>query len=322
MEFRRAAIIYNPVAGGSFFKPAAPVEEAADELRKHVGEVRLYPTRKDCRADELTREALGQDCDLIAPCGGDGTINEALQGLQDSSAVLLPLPAGTANVLAYETGLPLDPVKVAAQTPRLTMREAPLGVVEFPAENRRRYFLLMCGAGVDAGAVYRLNVDLKRRVGVVAYFWSAIQQLFLPFERLHLDVGGERLEATLAVLSKSRLYGGNLVLTPNAHLLEKRFDVVCFRSRSPLAYTGYLAQVVTRTLGVFKGVERRRADRAELLRDDNPNVYVQVDGELAGSLPALVRMGPETVRILAPEPYWRRYETARREAEAPALANG
>ncbi len=322
MQFRRAAIIYNPVAGGAFFRAPARVEEAALELRKHVAEVLLCPTLEDRRGDQLTRDALADGCDLIAPCGGDGTINEVLQGMEGSTAVLLPLPAGTANVLACETGLPVDPVKAAALLPQLTLREAPLGVVEFPRENRKRFFLLMCGAGVDANAVYRLNIDLKRRVGMLAYFWSAIQQLFLPFERLHLDVAGERLDATLTVLSKSRLYGGNMILTPNAHLLEKRFDVVCFRSRSPLRYTGYLAQVVTRTLGRFKGVQWRRADRIELLAVDSPHVYVQVDGELAGRLPATVRMGPETVRILAPEPYWNRYESMQQAAGAPVLANG
>ena len=322
MAFRRAAIIYNPVAGRPFYGASARVEAAAEELRKHVAEVRLCPTEEDRRADLMTREALAQGCDLIAPCGGDGTINEALQGMQGSSATLLPLPAGTANVLACETGLPVDPIKAAARMPALTAREAPLGVVEFPRESRQRFFLLMCGAGVDAGAVYRLNVDLKRRVGVLAYFWSAIQQLFLPFEKLHIVVDGERLDASLTVLSKSRLYGGNLVLTPNAHLLEERFDVVCFRSRSPLRYTGYLAQVMTQTLHRFKGVQRRRSSRVELRAADSPHVYVQVDGELAGRLPAIVRMGPETVRILAPEEYWRRYEADRRPVAAPAAVNG
>ncbi len=322
MRFRRAAIIYNPAAGGSLFKPSARVEEAADVLRRHVAEVELYPTQEDRRGDSLTRQALADGCDLIAPCGGDGTINEALQGMEGSSATLLPLPAGTANVLACETGLPLDPVRAAAMLPELAARQAPLGVVEFPRENRKRYFLLMCGAGVDAGAVYRLNVDLKRRVGMLAYFWSAVQQLYLPFEQLHIGIGEERLDATLTVLSKSRLYGGNLVLTPNAHLLADQFDVVCFRSKSPLRYTGYLAQVVTRSLHRFEGVQWRQADRVELFAVDSPHVYIQVDGELAGRLPATVRMGPEKIRILAPEEYWRRYETAARPDESSVLANG
>ena len=249
-------------------------------------------------------EAVALGCDLVAPCGGDGTINEALQGVVTSEAALLPLPAGTANVLAWEAGFPVDPVKAAESLPELAVREVEVGVVELPEQGEKRYFLLMCGAGVDAGAVYRLNLGLKRRTGIVAYFWSAVQQLFARFERLEVLVDGERLDSTLAVVSKSRLYGGKLVLTPHAHLLERQFDVVTFRSASPLVYTGYLAGVLVNQLDRFRGVRRRRATEVEFVSTTpSPHVHVQVDGELIGKLPAKVRMGPETVKLLLPRQY-------------------
>ena len=302
MPFRRAAIIYNPMAGG-YKHTVDRVGDAAEALRRFVPEVELFPTEENRRADSIARQAVADGFDLIAPCGGDGTINEALQGVANSGAVLFALPAGTANVLAWECGIPVDPVKAALAAPGYTVVEAPLGVVEFPHDGVRRLFLLMCGAGVDAGAVYRLNVDLKKRVGIAAYFWSAIQQLFRRFERLQIRVRGEALDCTLTVVSKTRLYGGKLVLTPNAHLLHPEFDVVCFRSGSPLRYTGYFAGVVTRTIDLFKGVQRRQSAEVELLRSDSPNVYVQVDGELAGRVPAIVKMGPETVKMLLPQEY-------------------
>jgi diacylglycerol kinase family enzyme len=304
MGFRKAALIYNPVAGGGFRNAVRRVGEAADALRRHVPEVILTPTVPGRHADVLAREAVAAGCDLIAPCGGDGTINEALQGVVGSSATLMPLPAGTANVLAWETGLPVDPVKAAAMLPDLVARDVELGVVELPDEGLQRYFLLMCGAGVDANAVYRLNVDLKRRAGIFAYFWSGLRQLAERFERLEVAVGGETLPSTLAVVSKSRLYGGKLILTPYAHLLEPQFDVVTFRSASPLVYTGYLAGVLVQQLDRFRGVGRRRAGEVEFRKlDCSPHVYVQVDGELIGKLPARVHMGPEIVRLLLPRPY-------------------
>ncbi len=307
MQFSRAAILYNPAAGGGLQQAVLRVGKAAAELRRHVGEVRLFPTEPDRRADVLAHEAVLAGFDLIAPCGGDGTINEVLQGVVGSDAVLLPLPAGTANVFAWETGLPVDPVKAAAALPELAVCEVELGVVEFPDEGRRRFFLLMCGAGVDANAVYQLNVDLKKRVGILAYFFSAIRQLFNRIESLNLQVGDERIARSLAVVSKSRLYGGRLVLTPNAHLLERDFDVVCFRSTSPLTYTGYLAGVLTRSLERFDGVHWRQARDVDLSARESPHVYVQVDGELAGRLPARVRMGPERVRVLLPKAYCAAY---------------
>ena len=304
MGFRKAALIYNPVAGGGFQNAVRRVDEAAEALRKHVPEVQLMPTKPGRHADVLAREAVAGGCDLIAPCGGDGTINEALQGVVGSRATLAPLPAGTANVLAWETGLPVDPVKAAEALPTLVERQVEVGVVELPEEGARRYFLLMCGAGVDANAVYRLNLGLKRRAGILAYFWSASQQLFQRFERLHVNVDGEEISSTLAVVSKSRLYGGKLVLTPHAHLLESRFDLVTFPSASPIVYTGYLAGALVRQLDRFSGVRRRRAREVEFRgAGSKKNVYVQVDGELIGRLPARIRMGPETVRLLLPPAY-------------------
>ena len=304
MRFRKAAVVYNPVAGGGFQNAVRRVGEAAEALRESVAEVLLMPTEPERHADVLAREAVEAGCDLIAPCGGDGTINEALQGVAGTKTVLAPLPAGTANVLAWETGLPVDPVMAARALPRLVEREVELGVVELPEQGVRRYFLLMCGAGVDASAVYRLNVRLKKRAGIVAYFWSASQQLFQRFERLAVEVEGERVSSTLAVVSKSRLYGGRLVLTPHAHLLESSFDLVTFSSGSPIVYTGYLAGVLARRLDRFRGVGRRRVREVWFQNgDDSGRVHVQVDGELIGRLPAKITMGPETVKLMLPAEY-------------------
>lgn len=306
-HFQRAAILYNPAAGGGLQQSVKRVDAAAEALRRSVPQVELFPTTPDRRADLLAQEAVASGFDLIAPCGGDGTINEVVNGIVQAGpgahVSLLPLPAGTANVLAWETGLPVDPVRAADALPSLVPCDVELGVVEFPAARSERYFLLMAGAGVDAGAVYRLNVDLKKRVGILAYFASGLAQLFRPFDQLRLRIGEEELTGTLIVASKSRLYGGKLVLTPHAHLLEDDFDVVCFRSASPVIYTGYMAGVLTRTIRRFRGVQWRQARAMELLPSNNPHVYVQVDGELAGRLPARIRMGAARIRVLLPAAY-------------------
>ena len=110
------------------------------------------------------------------------------------------------------------------------------------------------------------------------------------------------------------------MLTPRAHLLEDRFDVVCFRSQSPLTYTGYMAGVLTKTIRLFRGVRWRHATEVELLASDNPHVYVQVDGELAGRLPARVSMSDQTIRVLLPKRYCERFPA--RRADAGLAVNG
>ena len=283
------------------------MQQAAEALGGIAREVTLTPTQPERLADTLTRDAVENGCDLVAAAGGDGTVNEVIQGLVGSDATLLVLPGGTANVMARETGLPLSPVTSAKIAHELVSREVELGVVEFPNERRKRYFLLMLGAGVDAGAVYHLNVDLKRKVGVLAYAISALHQLVKRFRRLEARIGEESVECTLAIVSKSRLYGGQLVLMPNGHLLAPEIDVVCFRSGSPVVYAGYFASVITRTLKWFPGVHLRKVKTIDFVSADRSSVYVQTDGELVGALPATVRLGPEKIKVLLPSQYVGQY---------------
>ena len=206
---------------------------------------------------------------MICPLGGDGTINEALQAVADTEATLFPLAAGTANVFAHETGIGLDPVQSAASLATLVEQTVGLGVTEFPAQGGKRLFLLMCGAGIDANAVYSVNTGLKQQVGILAYVWSGLKQLTQPLSAITARLGEETWTGGLIVISKSRLYGGGLVLTPEAHLLADRFDIVCFRSQSPLEYTGYLAAVLTRTMDKLKGVTHCQFAKVEVVAAEN-----------------------------------------------------
>jgi diacylglycerol kinase family enzyme len=167
----------------------------------------------------------------------------------------------------------------------------------------------MCGAGIDANTVYSVDSGLKRQVGILAYVWSGLRQLTRPLSAITARLGEEDWTGGLIVISKSRLYGGGLILTPGAHLLADRFDIVGFRSQTPLEYTGYLAAVVTRTMDKLKGVTHRQFAKVEVVAaEDSAGAHVQVDGELAGSLPVQVRLGPEKVKLLAPGEYWARLE--------------
>ena len=301
MEFNRAVLIYNPAAGRGLHVGPETMGRAAKALNKIAREVVLTPTQLDRRADTLAREAVAEGFDLIVAAGGDGTVNEAIQGIAGTNATLLVLPAGTANVLARETGMPRNPLAAAERAPRFKAFDIPLGVVEFPTA--RRYFLLMCGAGFDAAAVHGLDQARKKSFGMGAYFMSALGQFAKPLTRLYAKVGDETLECTLALASKSRLYGGQLVLGLDASLLADEFDIACFSSGSLSGYVGYFAAVVTRSLRWFPGVRRRRASALEVSSADGSRVYIQTDGELIGEAPAKVRMGPEKVRILLPPEY-------------------
>lgn len=297
-------MIYNPAAGQRLFQKPKPVAAIAEAMGEHVGEVLLLPTTSELRTGAQARLAIDKGCDLIAPLGGDGTINEALQVVADTEATLLPLPGGTANVLARELDLGLDPVRVASMLPKLEERSVELGAVKFEATSSRRLFLLMCGAGLDASAVSEVNAAFKKRFGMLAYVWSGLRQVFRPLRTIGVTVGEELLSTGLVVISKSKLYGGGLKITPNAHLLDNALEVVCFPPDSSLLYPGYLVVVLAGRTGQVSGIEHRRARSTQLAGDGRLPIAVQVDGELVGELPARVELGPERLKLLGPSAYW------------------
>jgi YegS/Rv2252/BmrU family lipid kinase len=271
-------------------------------------EMRATSARGD--ATVLAREAVAADCDLIVACGGDGTFNEVIRGMAGSSAALLTLPAGTANVLAEEVGFPMDAEKVAALLPDLTPFPVRLGAVRYERPQAGcRHFLLMCGAGVDASIVYHLDSKLKPYLGQAAYFLGSLEQLQRKFEPFQIRIDGREYQCTFALMSKSRRYGGKLIIASHAHLLEEEFEVVVFEGDSPLRYVAYLAQIATGTLDQFEDVSFHKARRVELSVSGESRVYIQVDGEFAGRLPAVVEAAPETLTLLIPPAYAKRLGT-------------
>lgn len=303
MAYQRAALIYNPTSGRKRHLRQQKVDEAKDILARQIPRVDIMPTERAGHAAELAHTAIDNGCDLLAICGGDGTMNEVLGVLTDSAAAILPLQAGTANVLAEETGLPSDPPKAAAMLGDLELCPVRLGKVTLESGAPARRFLLMCGAGIDAKVVYNLDTDLKKYLGHGAYFLASLEQMQRPFEPFRIRIDGKDIDCTFVLVSKSSMYGGHLKFAENAHLLDDTFEVVVFRADSPLRYVGYLAQVATGTLDLFDDVTFHRTTRVELIGTAGSTVHMEVDGEYAGKAPAAIELSSETINLLLPQDY-------------------
>jgi len=309
-SYQHCALIYNPTSGRIQILREKKVEWAREILQQWIPRVDKIATESKGDALRLTRDAIARGCDLIAACGGDGTLNEVIGGIGDSGVTVLPLPAGTANLLAEQAGIPKEPDKAADLFPETAPYEMPLGLVrcENP-EPSERLFLLLCGVGMDASIVYNLNTKLKAYLGQGAYWLGSLDHLHRKLEPFLIRVGGETHECTFALLSKSRVYGGHLAITPNAHPFRDEFDVVLFHGQSPLRYVSYLAQIAARKLDQLPDVTFHRTSRAEFFPLNSDRVYVEVDGEVAGRLPATVEMAARGVKVLLPTRYAEEFAT-------------
>ena len=305
VQFRKAVCIFNPASGRRTLKSRAREVEAV--LARSVGSVELRATGSPGHAGQLARGAADRGCDLVACLSGDGTVNEAVQALAGTqSPALLVLPGGTANVLVHEIGLPLQSAAAAAMLPTLTPATVRLGEVHFESTATTRYFLLMCGAGLDAAIAMRVSTELKRRLGQGAYWVSAASQCLRRFPKLRAiadrDAQPDR-SCCLAVVSKSRMYGGRLVFTPGAHLLAEDLEASEVIGSSRLLCGSYLVAAALRSPQLWPGVRLRRCRELRLVPDGPVPVPVQVDGEVAGFLPARVSLSRAACTLLVPPEY-------------------
>ena len=229
---------------------------------------------------------------LLIVHGGDGTIHHAVQQAATQEICLAVLPAGTANVLARELGIPLDLDGALDVVLHGTPRRISLG------RSDDRFFLLMAGIGLDACIIRHLNRRLKRAIGEPAY-WIAGIRTFLNYQprpfQIHLP--GETLEGTFAVVANARHYGGNLRISPEADLGDAVLDLCVFTSLRKLRFLQYLRGAIWGDLRRYPDVLYRKA---RTVRVTGPAVPIQMDGEIVGHLPANFSTLTPGIQVLVP----------------------
>jgi diacylglycerol kinase (ATP) len=316
----RAAILYNPVARGLRRRNA--LEAAVRALAAQGIAAKLIPTAAPGSASKQAREQIEAGCDLIIAAGGDGTINEVANGMLRGPIPLAILPGGTANVLAREMCLPLQIEKAAAQITEFVPLRIAVGILRL-AGISQRVFLCMAGAGLDAEIVSRLNLNLKAVLGKFAYYVGGFRQVFRPLCEFEVWVDGEQYEASFALVSRVRNYGGDLEIARGASLLRNDFEVVLFRGTHSARYLRHLAAVLLGRVydapgcTVLRGRSVKCAPSVSSKPEGRQNsIYVQVDGELAGELPITAEILPEAITLLMPQHYLIREQ---RSAAAAAI---
>ena len=295
----RTCVIFNPAAKG----------EKARRFRRHLDDIGAQSTLKlttgpgDAR--RLAAEAVGEGFEAVVAAGGDGTVNEVLNGLGDAadgfrSTSLGVLPLGTVNVFARELGLPLNPVAAWEVVRRGKVMEIDLPRVEFSTNGstQRRYFAQLAGAGLDARAVELVAWEMKKKVGVIAYVVAGLQALAGPPARIKVSAGQTSAAGGLVLIGNGRLYGGSFRIFPKADLKDGLLDVCVFprvnwgtllRCGPPLLIRGTLPNTVA------QGFQAQSLTLA-----GEGKVPFELDGELVGQLPATFTTERGRLRVIIP----------------------
>lgn len=301
-----AVLIYNPVAGRHPARREKEIQQATAALRQAGITARLVRTSGPGTARHLACAAVAEGTSLVIVCGGDGTINEVVNGVAPSQVPVGILPGGTANITAKELGLPHDPVRAARQISRWQPRRIALGSVVWAngdptAGHGRRFFLSVAGIGFDAYIVYRLSTAFKMSLGVVAYAWEAVRQaLRYGFPAFRCQADGQERCATFAVVHRTQLYAGWFRLAPTANLFESQFALCLFKSRRRERYFLYAAAAVVHQHLRLRDVELVRAERVVCTSEAQATIRFELDGELVGRLPATFEVVPDALTLLVP----------------------
>jgi len=278
------------------------LDRAVEVFRAAGRDVTLYPTEAANQAGALAQEAVAAGCDLLLAAGGDGTINEAVNGLAGTRTVFGALPAGTANVLANEVGLPNRPDHAAKYLLDAVPTRISLGALDVPGKPRR-YFVLMAGVGLDARIVNELDLTLKKKVGKLAYWHGGMRQLGRSVERFLVRIDGREMDASFVLATRVRNYGGDFEIARNIRITDPDFEIVVFQRHEWHDYLRFLGAVVANRLSRTDGVMVCRATKAEFMALPEQPVHIQTDGEALGLIPATITAVPDALTLLLPKRY-------------------
>jgi len=280
---------------------------AAQILREAGHETWLVPTQGPGTGGAIARRSIAEGAELILAAGGDGTINEVAEGVAFSDVPLGILPAGTANVLANEMGLHHGIERTAADLRDCAPTRISIGRLQcVNGAERTRLFLLMAGVGLDARIVYHMSLPLKARFGKLAYWIGGFSLLGRDLDEFEVIVEGRRVTCSFVLISKVRNYGGDLEIARNVSLLDDRFEVVLFEGRNSFRFLKYLVRVAIRRPVGVPGLSLLHSSGVCLPGTASGRVYIQVDGEYTGHIPASVEIVPDALTLLIPEAYIRK----------------
>jgi diacylglycerol kinase (ATP) len=307
-KIHNAVIIYNPTSGQQRSRRLHEIEEAAAILRTSGIDAQPLPTTAAGSATELARDAVQRGSEMVIVCGGDGTINEVVNGIAGSSSPLAILPAGTANILAKELGIPWNIPAAARLIAKGKLARIALGEAswhapakEGPAVGVRRYFLCVSGAGPDGAIVHAIDTAHKLRVGILAYWMEGFRQfLTYPFPPFKIDSQEKQLTASLLVVGRTKYYGGPFRITTGASLFDNQFEIVAYSGRNRFEVLMCLPAIWLGRLRQVNGIHVWKTSRFTCQPLNGTQIFSQLDGEPTSALPIEFRIVPDALTLVLP----------------------
>jgi YegS/Rv2252/BmrU family lipid kinase len=294
-------VIFNPAARGN----------KARHFRRHLDEIggqsALKATAAPGDARRLAADAIADGFDLIVAAGGDGTLNEVLNGIGDlpngfERVRLGVLPLGTVNVFARELKIPLRLDRAWEILRRGREMKIDLGCADFSADGirKRQFFAQLAGAGLDARAIELVDFSVKKKIGPLAYVVAGLKALREKKPRIGVRgvacPSGEDFSGELVLIGNGKFYGGPFGIFPPADLCDGLLEICVFPRVDFTTLLHCAPSFLARQRVPEKIVRRFQADKFELVCESQ--AAFELDGEWAGNLPVTFSVEREKLRVI------------------------
>jgi YegS/Rv2252/BmrU family lipid kinase len=292
---RNLLIILNPVAGRRL---QGKFNNIVNILQKNYRSVTIKETQYAGHGKEIAKEITrGNTCaeyDMIVAAGGDGTINEVINGIYPHQIAFGIIPLGTANVLAKEIKLGTQAKDIADYL--INGRSSPCWL----GKTNGRYFALMTSVGLDSLAVAYVSPRLKTIMGRGAYalsfIWQVIKSKNITYE---VTSDGKTYDAYNIIITNGRLYGGQYICAPKARLEDKKLYLLLARKGGRINALKYACLMLIQKYPESRTVITLPITQATI-KCGHDNMPVQVDGDAIGCLPAEVSLSEYALNLIRP----------------------
>ena len=279
------------------FEPKTTAEEIIEEVRnsciKKNIKLDIEFTKHPKHAMELAEGAKNK-YDMVIVAGGDGTVNEVINGIIDSKITLVIIPFGSTNVLALELGIPFN-TKEAAELISLGKRlNIDLGYAK--ANEEVRYFTMMVEVGFVPKLIEGTSLKVKKRWGNLAYVLSGIRQL-LTYKWYNIQVEHKsRSVGYFVIVSNSKDYAGEYQIAEKASMTDGFLDLVVINRKSWWKIIKFFSSILSGKSNTFLRGEYYQIKEAHIY--SKHKMLVQIDGELIGTVPLDVKVIPKALTVM------------------------
>lgn len=299
MPIQQVTIILNPKSGrGKGAQQRADLERLLSAAAPSLPACwKIVETQAKGHGRELARQAVREGANIVAAAGGDGTLNEVVNGLMDAqtSAVLGLLPLGTGNDFARCIGLGTD-LKLAVDT-LFEGQPRPVDV----GQAHGRWFLNIAGCGFDAIVAERANRGFPLLRGTSAYIAAIAHSLLhLKPAQLALTLDGETraVRALMCSVANATSYGGGMKVAPDARIDDGLFDICLLAGAGRLEFVRAFPRVFNGTHVTHPKVTMLRARAVHI--ESDPPLPLLIDGEVLGTTPVTFTLAPCALQVMTP----------------------